>query len=140
MNETGENEKPTVLFICAQNSGRSQMAEALLRHLYGDRYEVYSAGVEASTVSPYAIQALAEIGIDMSSHYSKSLDEFADRDFDYVVTVCDKARETCPFFPGRTILHHSFSAADTSGSEAEILREFGRVRDEIRSWIVVQFG
>jgi len=132
--------KEKVLFICNQNSGRSQMAEALLRMLYKDRYDSYSAGVIPSQVNPYAIRAMEQLGVDMSSHRSKSIDEFKDMDFDYVVTVCDVAKETCPYFPGRTVLHHSFSSASTEGSEEEILASFGRVRDEIRSWIEMQFG
>lgn len=135
------NNKPKekVLFICNQNSGRSQMAEALLRMLYGDRYESYSAGVIPSQVNPYAIKTMEQLGVDMSSHHSKSIDEFRDMDFDYVVTVCDTAKETCPFFPGRQVLHHSFSSASSEGSEEEILASFGKVRDEIRAWIEEQF-
>lgn len=132
--------KQTILFICAQNSGRSQMAEALMRYLYGDRFEVFSAGVEATEVNPYAIRALADMGVDMSAHYSKSLDVFQGRDFDYVVTVCDKAKEICPYFPGRTVLHQGFTAADSTGSDAEVRNEYIRVRDEIRDWLLVQFG
>lgn len=133
-------EKEKVLFICNQNSGRSQMAEALLHMLYPDRYESYSAGVEASQVNPNAIKAMEDLGVDMSSHRSKSLDEFKDANFDYVVTVCDVARETCPYFPGRNVLHHSFSQALKEGSDGEILASFVRVRDEIKNWIEEQFG
>ena len=132
--------KESVLFICNQNSGRSQMAEALLRMLYGNRYEAYSAGVIPSQVNPYAIKVMEQLGVDMSSHRSKSLDEFKNANFDYVVTVCDVAKETCPYFPGRQVLHHSFSGASSEGSEEEILASFGRVRDEIRTWIEEQFG
>lgn len=134
-----QKEKEKVLFICNQNSGRSQMAEALLRMLYGDRYEVYSAGLIPSSVNPFAIKTMQELGVDMSSHRSKSIDEFKDIVFDYVVTVCDVARETCPYFPGRQVLHHSFSSARSEGSEEEILTSFGRVRDEIRAWLQEQF-
>lgn len=129
-----------VLFICNQNSGRSQMAEGLLRMLYPDRYESYSAGVEVSQVNPYAVKAMEELGVDMTSHRSKSLEEFKEADFDYVVTVCDIARETCPYFPGRTVLHHSFSQALKEGSDEEITVSFARVRDEIKAWISEQFG
>lgn len=132
--------KQKVLFICNQNSGRSQMAEALLRMLYGDKYDSYSAGVIPSQVNPYALKVMEQLGADMSSHRSKSLDEVKDIDFDYVVTVCDVARETCPYFPGRTVLHHSFSSASTGGSEEEILASFAGVRDEIKAWIENQFG
>ncbi|HWP96253.1 MAG TPA: arsenate reductase ArsC [Syntrophomonadaceae bacterium] len=132
--------KERVLFICNQNSGRSQIAEALLRMLYGDRYKVYSAGVIPSSVNPYAIKTMQALGVDMSSHRSKSIDAFKDIDFDYVVTVCDVARETCPYFPGRQVLHHSFSGAVNEGSEEEILASFEKVRDEIKAWLKVQFG
>lgn len=128
-------DKKKVLFICSQNSGRSQMSEGLLRSMYGDRFEVFSAGVIPSQVNPYAIKAMEQIGVDMSSHRSKSLEEFKDTEFDYVVTVCDVAKETCPYFPGRKVLHHSFSSASSEGSEEEILASFARVRDEIRAWI-----
>lgn len=129
-----------ILFICNQNSGRSQMAEALMRMLYGDRYEVYSAGVIPSRVNPYAVKAMELLGVDMSGHRSKSLEELKDIEFDYVVTVCDIARETCPYFPGRQVLHHSFSGASGQGSEEEILKSFVQVRDEIKTWLEEQFG
>jgi len=135
-----QSSKSTVLFICKSNSARSQMAEALLRMLCGDRYESYSAGLTATWVDPYAIKVMEQLGIDMSSHRSKSLDEFKDMEFDYVVTVCDQAKETCPYFPGRTILHHNFPKPSTAGSEAENLASFAGVRDEIQAWIEEQFG
>ncbi|MDH7498186.1 MAG: arsenate reductase ArsC, partial [Syntrophomonadaceae bacterium] len=118
--------KQRVLFVCTQNSARSQMAEGLLRHLHGDRYEVYSAGTRPYRVNPYAIRAMAEVGIDITHHRSKGLEEFAGQDFDYVVTVCDSARETCPYFPGgRTRLHHSFpDPAAVQGSDDEVLAAF----------------
>lgn len=132
--------KPKVLFICKQNSARSQMAEALLRMLYGDRYEAFSAGIIASWVDPHAIKAMEQLGVDMSAQRSKSIDEFKDIMFDYVVTVCDQAKEACPYFPGRRVLHHNFPKPSTQGSEAEILRSFAQVRDEMRAWIQEQFG
>ena len=92
--------KKKVLFICTHNSARSQMAEGLMRTLYPDRYVVFSAGTEPRGVNPYAVKGMAEIGIDISLHRSKSLDEFLDMKFDYVVTVCDHAKQICPFFPG----------------------------------------
>ncbi|PKM77187.1 MAG: low molecular weight phosphatase family protein [Firmicutes bacterium HGW-Firmicutes-15] len=138
MNEITSTEK--VLFICHHNSGRSQLAEALLRMLYPDRYESYSAGVIPSQVNPYAIKVMEQLGVDMSSHRSKSIDEFKDTVFDYVVTVCDKARESCPYFPGHNIIHHSFTSALSEGSEEEIQASFIRVRDEIRDWLEKQFG
>ncbi len=140
MRRLNNKRKQKVLFICNQNSGRSQMAEALLRMLYGDRYESYSAGVVPSRINPYAIKAMKQLGADMTSHWAKSIDEFKDTDFDYVVTLCDVAKETCPYFPGRNVLHHSFSSASDKGSDEEILASFARVRDEIKLWIEKQFG
>jgi len=102
-------EKKRVLFICTHNAARSQMAEGLLRALHGDHYEAFSAGTEPGSVNASAIRAMAEIGIDISHHRSKSLKEFFDQEFDYVVTVCDHAKESCPYFPGgKKILHQSF--------------------------------
>ena len=101
--------KQKVLFICTHNSARSQMAEGLLNALYGDRYEAYSAGTQPTEVNPYAIKVMAEMGIDISKHRSKSVEEFRGKKFDYVVTVCDHAKETCPFFPGgEKYLHQGF--------------------------------
>lgn len=134
------SEKSTVLFICQQNSGRSQIAEALLRWLYGDRYEAYSAGVIASEINPYAIRVMEQLGVDMSGQRSKSIDAFRDMTFDTVVTVCDQAQANCPCFPGRHILHQCFASAPSTGSEAEIMAGFVRVRDEIRAWLETQFG
>jgi arsenate reductase len=113
------------------------MAEVLLRALYGDRYEVFSAGTNPFWVNPFAIEAMKKIGIDISGHRSKSIDEFRNIDIDYAVTVCDSAKESCPYFPGaKILLHHSFSdPAAVTGSDESILGEFERVRDEIRSWI-----
>lgn len=130
-------EKKKILFICTQNSARSQMAEGLLRAMYGDRYEVFSAGTNPFRVNPFAIEAMKMIGIDISGHHSKSIDEFADTPIDYAVTVCDSAKETCPYFPSaKVLIHHSFSdPAAVNGSDEAILAEFERVRDEIRVWI-----
>ena len=134
--------KKTVLFICTQNSARSQMAEGLLRSMYGDRFEVFSAGTNPFKVNPFAIAAMKNAGIDISSHRSKSIEEFMNQDMDYAITVCDSARENCPYFPNaKVLLHHSFSdPAAASGGEKEILTEFERVRDEISMWLVEQFG
>lgn len=133
--------KRSVLFICTHNSARSQMAEGLLNALVGDRYEAASAGTTATRVRPEAVAALAELGIDITHHRSKSMEEFRGRIFDVVVTVCDSARETCPFFPGRLVLHQSFrDPAAAEGSEEEVLEAFRTVRDQIASWIVATFG
>jgi arsenate reductase len=136
------DEKRKVLFICTHNSARSHMAEGFLNNLYGDRYAAWSAGTEPSTVSPYAIKAMAEIGIDISAHRSKSVDEFLDKALDYVVTVCDHAKETCPFFPGgKHSLHQGFEdPSSAEGSEEEKLAVFRRVRDEIRTWVEKTFS
>ncbi|HEX8708065.1 MAG TPA: arsenate reductase ArsC [Pyrinomonadaceae bacterium] len=127
------NDKERVLILCTGNSARSQMAEGLLRQLAGERYEVLSAGVEPSFVRPAAIEAMREAGIDISGHRSKSVEEFAGEEFDYVITVCDNANERCPVFPGKTRrIHWSFDdPAAAGGSEAERLAVYRRVRDEI---------
>ena len=118
------------------------MAEALLRASYGDRYEAYSAGTQPASVNPYAVRVMAELNIDLSGHEAKSVDLFTGLDFDYVVTVCDHAREACPFFAGaKELLHESFEdPAETTGSEERILNTFVRVRDELKSWIDRTFG
>lgn len=133
--------KRKVLFICTHNSCRSQMAEGLLRALYGDYYESYSAGLEATEVNPYAIKVMSEIGIDISNQRSKSINEFKEILFDYVVTVCDSAKERCPFFPGKRVIHKSFvDPAEFIGSEEEKFSVFREVRDQIKDWIVETFG
>jgi arsenate reductase len=124
-----------VLFLCTHNSARSQMAEGLLRHLAGERFEVASAGTEATRVHPLAVRAMREVGVDLSTHTSKTLDGLLDRPWDYVITVCDSANERCPLFPGRTTrLHWSFDdPSRTTGSEDERLDTFRRVRDGIQT-------
>jgi arsenate reductase (thioredoxin) len=126
--------KKRVLIHCTGNSARSQMAEGILRHDGGDAFEVESAGVKPGGVRPEAIQAMREIGIDISGHRSKSVDEFSGQEFDYVITVCDNARESCPVFPGRTRrIHWGFEdPAAVQGDEATRVSVFRRVRDEIR--------
>ena len=128
------NEKKRVLILCTGNSARSQMAEGLLREIGGGRFEVESAGVIKSFVRPQAIEAMKEIGIDISGHRSKSVEEFTGQNFDYVITVCDNAKESCPVFPGKTErFHWSFDdPASAEGNEEDILSIFRRVRDEIR--------
>lgn len=135
--------KPSVLFICTHNSARSQMAEGLLRDRYGDTYEVYSAGTEKTHVRPLAIKAMDGIGIDISGHTSKTIDDVAEgRTFDYVVTVCNSARENCPYLPAtEQNMHQSFDdPSAATGSEAEQLAVFRRVRDEIANWIADTFA
>jgi arsenate reductase len=113
------------------------MAEGLLRHDAGDRFEVESAGTKASFVRPEAIEVMKEIGIDISSHRSKAVGEFDGREFEFVLTVCDNAREVCPVFPGRAIrLHEAFEdPAAVEGTEQERLAAFRRVRDELRGYL-----
>ena len=132
--------KKKVLFLCTHNSCRSQMAEGLLNSIYGTRFIAYSAGIKPTNVNPYAIEVMKEIGIDISKHYSKSIEDFKDSNFNFVVTVCDNAKETCPFFPGKKILHKSFEdPAKINGSIEEILNLFRKIRDEIKTWIVDTF-
>jgi arsenate reductase len=128
------NDKKRVLILCTGNSARSQMAEGMLRRIAGDRFDVYSAGTIASFVRPQAIRAMEEIGIDIGSRRSKSVDEFAGQSFDYVITVCDNAKQNCPIFPGKTErIHWSFDdPAEATGSEDDVMSVFRRVRDEIR--------
>jgi arsenate reductase len=132
--------KLRVLILCTANSARSQMAEGLLRKLAGERLEVFSAGAKPSTVNPLAIAAMQERGIDLSAHRSKSLNEFITQPFDYVITVCDNAAESCPVFPGPAQrIHWSFpDPAAVQGTDAERLASFREVRDaletQLRGW------
>lgn len=129
--------KKKILFICVHNSARSQMAEGLVNPLYGDRFLASSGGTEATRVHPGAIKAMAEIGIDISGHRSKSIDEFMGSRFDDVVMVCDDSQAGCPFFPGgNEYIHHAFDdPAPCTGTDEEILACSRRSRDEIRAWI-----
>ena len=131
------SDKKRVLILCTGNSARSQMAEGLLRHDGGGRFEVESAGTKPGHVRAEAIAVMKEIGIDISGQRSKSVDEFAGRAFDHVITVCDNAKETCPIYAGHTNrIHHSFAdPAAVDGAEAERLNAFRTVRDEIRSYL-----
>lgn len=133
--------KKKVLFICTHNSARSQMAEGFLNAYYSGHYEVYSAGIRPKKISKYAIKAMREIGIDISSYRSKSIEQFRGMRFDYVVTVCDHAREMCPFFPGDKILHKGFEDPSSfKGTPDETLEHTRGVRDNIRDWIRNTFG
>lgn len=136
------NRKKRVLFICTHNSARSQMAEGLLRSLYGDRYEAYSGGTDPLSVNPYAVIVMAEIGIDISSLRLKNVDKFLGKKFDYIVTVCDHAKETCPFFQGgEKYLHKNFeNPAEFKGEEDKIKADFRRIRNEIKDWIEETFS
>jgi arsenate reductase len=132
--------KMKVLFLCTGNSCRSQMAEGFARALRGDEIEAYSAGIETHGLNPSAVKVMAEAGVDISLHQSKHLDELEDVVFDYVVTVCDNARESCPLFPGDTTrVHKSFEdpprLAKDAKTEEEALAHYRRVRDDIRSFV-----
>ncbi len=131
-------DKKRILILCTGNSARSQMAEGLLRHDAGDRFDVFSAGTRPSHVRPEAITAMRELGIDISSHRSKSVDEFTGQHFDYILTVCDHARESCPIFPGGgTRIHQSFDdPAEVQDGTDERLTTFRRVRDELRKYLL----
>ena len=127
--------KQKVLLLCTHNSCRSQMAEGLVNHDLGERFQAFSAGTEATRVNPMALRVLAEIGIDISGHHSKTLDQFANQRFDHVITLCGSANEQCPlFFGGVRRVHLGFDDPSRgSGSEEVMLADFRRVRDEIRA-------
>jgi arsenate reductase len=132
--------KLKILFLCTGNSCRSQMAEGFARHLKGDVIEAFSAGIEAQGLNPYAVKVMQEAGVDISMQKSKTVSKLGNIEFDYVITVCGHADETCPFFPARTkVIHRGFDdppklARDT-GSEEEVLAIHRRIRDEIRAYI-----
>jgi arsenate reductase len=132
---TGSEEKARVLFVCTHNSARSQMAEGFLRHHAGYTFEAFSAGTEPGALNPLAAQAMAEDGIDISRQQAKSVDAFLEETFDYVVTVCDDANETCPVFPNaRNRLHWSFpDPSRAEGTAEERLAAFRSVRDDIEA-------
>jgi arsenate reductase len=146
-----KTDKKMILFLCFHNSARSQMAEGLLRAMYGDKYEVQSAGVIATHVDPRAVKAMSEIGIDISSQRSKSMTDLGNILFDVAVTVCDKAKELCPFCgvslqnptttaAAREVMHKAFSdPATAKGSEEEQLDAFRHAREEIKMWITQTF-
>ena len=130
-------EKKKVLFLCTHNSARSQMPEGLLRHLAGGHFEVMSADTEATHIRPLAVKAMDELGIDISGQESKTLDRYLGEPFDYVITVCDDAKEACPFFPGAAQrLHWSLpDPAAAEGTEDDRLEVFRSVRDRLRHHI-----
>ena len=133
--------KKRVLILCTANSARSQMAEGLLRHLAGEELEVFSAGSQPSVVNPFAIQAMDEKGLDIRNHRSQHLNEFINEPFDYVITVCDRAAESCPLFPGPAKrIHWGFpDPAGVEGHDEAILTNFREVRDaierQLRDWV-----
>ena len=129
--------KTRILFVCTANAARSQMAEGLLRTKYSDRYEVFSAGTRQAKVSTCAITVMQEIGIDISTHRSKTIDEFRDVSLDIAVTLCDNAHKVCPVVPSaKKTIHHGFADPHlTPGTDEEILLGYREVRDEICVWI-----
>ncbi len=132
--------KVKILFLCTGNSCRSQMAEGWTRHLKGDVIEAFSAGIEKQGLNPQAVRVMAEAGVDISGFRSKTVDELPEQEFDYVITLCGHAQETCPFFPAKTRrLHVGFDdppkLAETAQSEEEALGHYRRVRDEIRDYV-----
>jgi arsenate reductase len=152
-------DKMKILFLCNHNSARSQMAEGLLRHFYGEKYEVFSAGSDPTQVNPLAIKVMAEIGIDISKQYSKSINRFQDKEIDLVVSVCrSSARLTCslcssPIISGKPeivstmlprakhYLHHGFSdPSEVEGTDEEKIAAFRRTRDDIKKWILETFA
>ena len=134
--------KKKILFICTHNSARSQMAEGYMNARYGDRYEAFSGGTEITRVHPMAIAVMNEIGIDISGHRSKLIDEFFKKGIETTVTVCDSAQKVCPFFPGaKEDIHQSFPDPSAfTGSGEEVRAGFRTVRDEIIRWIDATFG
>lgn len=134
-------QKQRVIFVCTHNSSRSQMAEGLLRHLAGERFETFSAGTVATRVHPLAIKAMAERGIDISQQTSEHIDKYMAMQFDYVITVCDNAKETCPYFPtSGAQWHWSFEdPSAATGTEEERLQKFREVREEIEQRLKAAF-
>ena len=134
-------EKLQVLILCTANSARSQMGEGLLRHLAGDKVDAFSAGRAPSSVNPFAVRAMRERGIDITSHSSDHLDQYLEREFDFVITVCDGAAESCPLFPGRAErIHWSFpDPAAVAGNDSAVLQSFIAARDglekKLSAWL-----
>jgi len=133
-------DKTKILFLCTGNSCRSQMAEAWTKRLKSDQFEAYSAGVKPKGIDPRAVKAMAEAGIDISGQGSKDIDSLGDMKFDYVVTLCDNAKESCPFFPARTrLMHHGFDdpprLAENAEDEKQAMSHYRRVRDEIKAFV-----
>lgn len=138
-------EKKKILFLCTGNSCRSQMAEAWTRHLRGDDFEAYSAGIKPKAVDPRAVKAMAEAGIGISSQKSKDISSLGDIKFDYVITLCDNARESCPYYPaGTRLIHQGFDdpplLAKDAKSDDQAMYHYRRVRDEIKVYIMNLLG
>jgi len=134
------NEKKKILFLCTGNSCRSQMAEGWTRHLRGDDYEAYSAGITPKGIDPLAVKAMAEAGVDISAQKSKDIDSLGDIEFDYVITLCDNARESCPYYPAKTrLIHQGFDdpplLAQNANSDEDAMQHYRLVREEIKDYI-----
>ena len=135
------NAKKKILFLCTHNAARSQIAEGFVNAMYGDRYEAYSAGSEPTAMHPCAIEVMAEEGIDIASQRAKSLNEFDDIYFDYVVTLCADNQENCPIFPvGGTYLQRAFPDPVPARAEEQTCGRFRRVRDQIKAWLKETFS
>lgn len=133
--------KKVVLFLCTHNSSRSQMAEGIMNHYLGERYRAFSAGTQPKGVNKLAVEAMIDIGIDISNHYLKDVDEFRDKKFSCVVTVCGDAREACPVFEGTNVIHKRFADPALSvGSDEDKLACFKNIRNQIKDWILSSFS
>jgi len=137
---TSESEKLNILILCTGNSCRSQMAEGFIRNIHFETIDVLSAGIEPKQLDPRAVTVMREVDIDISGHHAKHVQDFLDKNFDYVITVCDGANEMCPIFPGKaTVIHKGFEdpprLAENAATEEEALRHYRRIRDEIREFI-----
>ena len=130
-----------MLFVCTHNSARSQIAEGIVNCYYADKLDAYSSGSNPTSINPYSVSVLSEIGVDISNNYSKGFDDLDGIAFDYIVTVCDEAKEKCPYFKGDGVkIHKSFNDPSAcSGSDEEKVIFFRKVRDEIRDWIESEF-
>ena len=135
-------QKKKVLFICIHNAARSQMAEAILNKLYGDRYTAFSAGTDPTQIDPLVVLVMREIGVDVSNCRSKELKIFKDSAIDYVITLCDQAKESCPYFPGGIEhLHKGFSdPSEFKGKAEDVINGYRRIRDGTQNWIEKEFG
>lgn len=134
---TESKEKITILFLCTGNACRSQIAEGWARHLKSDVIDAYSAGIRPIGVSSRAIKTMAEVGVDISNHTSKHIDDLKGIDFDYVITLCDNAAENCPVFPGKAkVIHKPFKDPYfATGTDEEVMAEFRKVREQIKEFI-----
>lgn len=134
-------ERKGILFICAHNAGRSQIAEGVVNNLFNDRYYAKSGGTKPSSINPYVIKAMAEVGIDISGQSSKNIKDLSEPEFDFVVTMCSEDEEICPFYPGKVHIHHGFDdPSRVRGTDEEIMIGIRKIRDEIMEWIEAEFG